>query len=59
MKIYINELGHMTNMVAMPIYGKNLKKSSSPEPIDRWPCNLVCSIVYGSSTKVVQIMTLG
>ena len=36
MKIYINELGHMTNMAAMPIYGKNLKKSS-PEPIDRWP----------------------
>ena len=59
MKIYINALGHMTNMAAMPIYGKNLKKSSSPEPIDRWPWNLVCSIVYGSSTKVVQIMTLG
>ena len=35
MKIYTNELGHMTNMAAMPIYGKNLKKSSSPEPIDR------------------------
>ena len=32
MKIYTNELGHMTNMAAMPIYGKNLKKSSSPEP---------------------------
>ena len=30
MKIYTNELGHMTNMAAMPIYGKNLKKSSSP-----------------------------
>ena len=26
MKIYINELGHMTNMAAMPIYGKNFKK---------------------------------
>ena len=25
MKIYINELGHMTNMAAMPIYGKTLK----------------------------------
>ena len=23
--------GHMTKMAAMPIYGKNLKKSSSPE----------------------------
>ena len=30
-----NGLGHMTNMAAMPIYGKNLKKSSSPEPIDQ------------------------
>ena len=52
-----NCLGHMTNMAAMPIYGKNLKKSS-PQPIDQWPWNLVCSIVYGSTTKVVQIMTL-
>ena len=33
MKINANELGHMTNMAAMPIYGKNLKKSS-PEAID-------------------------
>ena len=30
-----NGLGHMTNMAAMPIYGKNLKKSFSPEPIDQ------------------------
>ena len=41
------------------IYGKNLKKSSTPEPIDWWPWNLVCSIVCGSSTKFVQIITLG
>ena len=34
MKIYINELGHLTNMAAMPIYGKNLKKASSPESIN-------------------------
>ena len=34
MKIYRNEFGHMTNMAAMPIYDRNLKKSSSPEPID-------------------------
>ena len=34
MKIYTNELGYMTDMAAMPIYSKNLKKkSSSPEPI--------------------------
>ena len=59
MKIYTNELGHMTNMAPMPIYGKNLKKSSSPEPIDWWSWNLVCSIVYARTTKVVQIMTLG
>ena len=37
MKIYKNNLGHMTNMAAMLIYGKNIKKSSSPEPIDHWP----------------------
>ena len=34
MKINKNELGHMTNMAPMPIYGKNLKKSSSAEAID-------------------------
>ena len=34
MKNYINELGHMTNMAAMPIYAKNIKKSSSLEPVD-------------------------
>ena len=33
MKIDTNEFGHMTNMATMPIYSKNLKKSS-PEPID-------------------------
>ena len=59
MKTYTNELDHMTNMAAMPEYGKNLKKSSAPEPIDPWPWNLVCTIMYGSTTKVVQIMTLG
>ena len=59
MKIYTTELGHMTNMATMPIYGKNLKKSSSPEAIGRWPWKLVCSIVYASTTKIVQIMTLG
>ena len=31
-KGYINGPGNMTKMAAMPIYGKNLKKSSSPEP---------------------------
>ena len=59
MKMCTIELGHITKMAAMLIYGKNLKKSSSPDTIDQWPLNLVCSIVYGSTTKVVQIMTLG
>ena len=27
--------GHMTKMAAMPLYDKNLKKSSSPEPKGR------------------------
>ena len=35
MIICTNELGHMTNMATMPIYGKNRKKSPSPEAIDR------------------------
>ena len=30
--VYINRPGHMTKMAALPIYGKNLKKSSSLEP---------------------------
>ena len=35
MIIYTNELGHMTNMATMPIYGKNRKISSFPEVIER------------------------
>ena len=42
-----------------PYMVKTLKKSSSTEPIDRWPWNFVFSIVYASTTKVIQIMTLG
>ena len=34
MKTYTDELGHIINMATMPIYGKNLNQSSSPEPID-------------------------
>ena len=58
MKTYTNEYGHITNIATMPIYAKNLKKSSSPEPINRWHGNLICSFVYASTTKIVQIMTL-
>ena len=36
-KVCINGPGHMTKMAATPIYGKNLKKSSSPEPAGRFP----------------------
>ena len=36
-KVCINGPGHMTKMAAMPIYGKNLTKSSSPEPAGRFP----------------------
>ena len=49
----------MTKVAFMPMYGKNLKKSSSPEPVDQWPWNLVSSIAYSSTTKVIQINTLG
>ena len=59
MKVCSNSPGHMTKMAAMPIYGKNLKKSSSPEPKGWWPWNIVCSIGCSSTTKFVQMMTLG
>ena len=36
MKIYTNELGHMTNMAAKPIYGKNLKQEGH-EALNRSP----------------------
>ena len=36
---------------------KPLQKSSAPEPVDRFPRNLVCSI--GHSCPFVQMMTLG
>ena len=49
----------MTEVAATPVYGKNLKKSSSPEPNGRWPWNLVCSIRCLSTTKFVQMMSLG
>ena len=34
-KVPSNGRGHMTKMAAMPIYGKNFKKSSSLEPNSR------------------------
>ena len=35
MIICTKEFGNMTNMATMHIYGKNRKKSSTPEAIDR------------------------
>ena len=58
MKIFTNELGHMTSMATMPIYGKNIKKSSSPEPVDQRTLNFACSIGYPSISKVIQMMIL-
>ena len=58
-KVCSNGPDHMTKMAAMPIYGKNLKKSSSLEPKGWCPWNLVCSIGYSSTTKFVQMMTQG
>ena len=37
------DVGHMTKMAAMPIYVMNLSKYS-PEPLDRFARNFVCSI---------------
>ena len=36
-KVCIFRPGHMTKMASTPIYGKNLKKPSSPEPLSRLP----------------------
>ena len=47
MKVCLNGPCHMTKM---PVYGKNLKKSS-PDPKDWWPWNLL------SATKCVKMMT--
>ena len=39
MEIYTNELGHMTNMAIMPIYGKNLKnllQKQKADDLENW-----------------------
>ena len=53
MKVYINGPGHMTEEAAMPIYGKNLKKSSSQEPEVLLSGNLACIIGDSSSTNFI------
>ena len=37
LKFCILGLGNMTKMATMPIYGKNIEKSSTPEPLGRLP----------------------
>ena len=56
MKIYTRVLDHMTKMTSMSINGT--KTSSPPEPMDRWPWDIVCSIGYTSTGTIVQMMTL-
>ena len=58
MKVHSNGPGDMTNMAAIPIYGINLKNSSSPEPRCLLTWNLVYSIECSSTTKCIQMMTL-
>ena len=57
MKSCYNGLGHMTKIATMPIYGKKTLKIFYFRT-NRWPWNLVCSIVYASTTKIIQIMIL-
>ena len=44
MKIHEHDAGHMTKMAPTPIYGKNPSKSFSPELMNQFPRNLVCSV---------------
>ena len=53
-KKYINGPGHMTRMATMPIYGRNLYKTSSPELKVLRSGNLACSIWVSSSTKFIM-----
>ena len=43
-KLCSRHVGLMTKMPPIPYMVKTLQKSSSPEPVDRFPRNLVCSI---------------
>ena len=52
-----HDQGHMATKPAC-IYGKNLSKSS-PEPVDRFPRDLVCSIRDSGPSEFVQMMILG
>ena len=56
MKIWSNGLGHLTKMAAMSCM---VKPKKSLQPKGWWPWELVCSIRYSSTSKFVQVMTLG
>ena len=53
-----NGHGHLTNMAPMPIYGKNCKTYSPPEPLGWFPWNLI-SISWLSTAKFLQMVTPG
>ena len=57
MKIRWYDAGHMTNMAAMPLYGKNPSKIFLQQQADRFPRNLVCSIIVCSNNDPEVTLT--
>ena len=51
--VYIFRPGHITKMAAKLVYGKNVEKSSFPEPPGRLPSNLMCSILGVRPSKFI------
>ena len=58
MKDCKNGHGPLIKMATMPIYGKNLKKSSSPEPKKPWAQIFAQIIGDRRSTKIAKMMVL-
>ena len=54
----LSDHGHRATTPAC-IYGKNPSKSSSPETVDRFQRDLVCSITVPGPSQFVQMMNLG
>ena len=50
MKICLHDEGHMTEMAAIPMYGKKTLQTS-PESAGRFPGNLVCTPVHHNLVK--------
>ena len=59
MKFHLYGSGHMTKMAVMQIYDKTPKNFCSPEPVDGFPCNLVCSIGNSGPLQFVSIILRG